>query len=615
MGDSVGKRGCWAVSAVLVVFGWLALANTAAASCSMTGDAVTCTYTGAGTYTFSVPAGGASLDVTAVGAAGGAGGGGGGFSAGAPGLGASVEDASLTVGGNQDLSVIVGAVGANGGGTLSGGAGGVPGGGAGGNAASTLWPGGGGGGYSGLFGPSSTPLVIAGGGGGGAGAGPAGGGGDIGSGGHAGANGPSLGGSNAFGGAGATGTAGGAGGGGQFVGACGTPTSNGSDGSSVTGGQGGFGNVGGGGGGGGYSGGGGGGGGCSQPGGGGGGGASFGVGSLTNGANITDPASVTIRYTMSAPTASITTPANGATYAQGQVVQSSFSCSEGSGGTGIASCTDQNGNASGTAIDTSTPGAHTLTAKAISKDGLGGSSSVSYTVIAPAGATPAPPVVAQAAAIRVDAPSASVFGAAGSPVRCTARTGLLRSCRVTLLSGGRVLARGRASGSDARVLTVRLRLTASGRTVLVRHLGGVRVRVTATAATSGGTRSARARTRALLAVEHVVTPPGSWTPNEAALSARGRRFLQSLRTRLIAVAAVRCDGYSAKVREESINATRISVDRAAAVCAALRRFGVTGRRTVVGHGDSRSIASNTTAAGRARNRRVEVTIRHRPTRM
>jgi hypothetical protein len=614
MSGSCGSVGKWGIAA-LAVLGLLAFADTAAASCSQTGVTVTCTYTGAGTYTFSAPAAGASLDVTAVGAAGGAGGAGGGFPAGPAGLGASVESAAIPVGGNQDLSVIVGAAGANGGGTLTGGAGGVPGGGAGGNAASTFWPGGGGGGYSGLFGPSSTPLVVAGGGGGGAGAGPAGGGGDIGSGGHAGTDGPSLGGSNAFGGAGATGTAGGAGGGGQFVGVCGTPTSNGGDGSTVTGGQGGFGNVGGGGGGGGYSGGGGGGGGCSRPGGGGGGGASFGAGGLTNGTNTADPASVTIRYTVSAPTASITAPANGATYAPGQVVNSSFSCSEGSGGTGIASCTDQKGNASGAPIDTSAPGAHTFTVKAISKDGLEGSSSVSYTVTAPGGKTPAAPAVAQAAAIRVDAPSASVFGRNGSPVRCTARTGLLRSCSVSLRRGGRVLARGRASRSDVRVLTVRLRLTAYGRALLARHLGGVQVRVTATAATNGGTRSARARTRALLAVEHVVTPPGSWTPNEAALSARGRRFLRSLRTRLVAVASVRCDGYSAKVREESINATRISVDRAAAVCAALRRFGVTGPRTVAGHGDARSIASNTTAAGRARNRRVEVTIRHRPTRL
>jgi hypothetical protein len=210
-----------------------------------------------------------------------------------------------------------------------------------------------------------------------------------------------------------------------------------------------------------------------------------------------------------------------------------------------------------------------------------------------------------------------VFGQAGSPARCAVQSGLVRACSVSMLSGGRVLARGRAtaSGAGARAVTVRLKLTRSGRAVLARHLGGVRLRVEASATTSAGTRSARARTRGVLAVEHLVTPPDSWLPNQAVLSARGRRFLRSLRGSVIAVVRVRCDGYSAKVSASSSNSTRISAARAAAVCAALRRFGVTKAPTVVGHGGSRPIASNTTEAGRAANRRVEVTITHRPTRL
>ncbi len=87
-----------------------------------------------------------------------------------------------------------------------------------------------------------------------------------------------------------------------------------------------------------------------------------------------------LTYTVASPTASITAPGNGAIYAQAQVVDSSFSCTDGSGGTGIASCLDQSGRPSGIAIDTSSIGTHTFTGTATSKDGLTGTDSVSYTV-------------------------------------------------------------------------------------------------------------------------------------------------------------------------------------------------------------------------------------------
>jgi hypothetical protein len=252
-----------------------------------------CTFSTAGIYTFTVPAGVTSLDVKAVGAAGGDGD--------APrlvlgGEGASVQDTAVPVTPGQTLIVVVGGAGQAGTETV-GGAGGSPGGGGaagdpGGNANATL-EGGGGGGYSGLLDSSANPLVIAGGGGGGGGAG--GPGGDAGSQGTAGPDG------GGGGGGPGTSTAGGAGGAGGF--ACdGNGSGAGSDGASLKGGQGGDSNSNassthssGGGGGGGYYGGGGGGGGCF--GGGGGGGSSFGVGpGLSNQVNTTDPASVSISY-------------------------------------------------------------------------------------------------------------------------------------------------------------------------------------------------------------------------------------------------------------------------------------------------------------------------------
>jgi outer membrane protein OmpA-like peptidoglycan-associated protein len=229
--------------------------------------------------------------------------------------------------------------------------------------------------------------------------------------------------------------------------------------------------------------------------------------------------------------------------------------------------------------------------------------------------------------MRLGVARASIFGRSGSRVRCRMRGGSIRACAVRLVVGRRVIARGRGASEQTgrRSLTVTLRLTARGRALLARRLGGVgaRVRAHATtnadarsaarphATTNAGARSAAARTRAILRVERFATPPGSWTPDEASLTARGRRFVRGLRGKLIAVARVRCDGHDADARASSTSTLRLSLARARTMCDALRTLGVRPRTKLAGHGDSEPIASNATTAGRAKNRRVEVTLTHR----
>ena len=78
------------------------------------------------------------------------------------------------------------------------------------------------------------------------------------------------------------------------------------------------------------------------------------------------------------PTASVTTPADGASYTLGQAVNASYSCQDSAGAPGIRSCTGTVAN--GAAIDTSTVGVHSFSVTATSWDGLTATTTTHYTV-------------------------------------------------------------------------------------------------------------------------------------------------------------------------------------------------------------------------------------------
>ncbi len=90
-------------------------------------------------------------------------------------------------------------------------------------------------------------------------------------------------------------------------------------------------------------------------------------------------ATASISYTVAAaPTARISSPANGATYTRGQVVDAAYGCREGTAGPGLASCVGT--VAPGRPIDTASVGAHSFTVTALSIDGQRATVTVRYTV-------------------------------------------------------------------------------------------------------------------------------------------------------------------------------------------------------------------------------------------
>ncbi len=362
-----------ALCAAILVSAWAAAPATAAVT-------QTFTFTG-GEQTFLVPAGVTKLHLLVVGGSGG--------SSGSPGGVGDQVKADLQVTPGQTLYVEVGGDGQN---SAGGGAGGFNGGAAGGGGGSPIAAGGGGASdirtaprSTGLS--PDTRLVVAGGGGGGGGSGESEGGG---TGGAAGEGGEASAGGNGGGGAGTEGEGGslgfgigeGGGTGGQLGLGGGGETSCGSGG-------------GGGGGGGGYYGGGGAGAGCVITGGGGGGGGSSlvpagGTQSLTSPA---PPPQVQITYT-SPPSIEVASPADGATYTQGQAVTATYSCNA-HDGAGITTCAGPVANGAG--LDTATLGHHTFTVDAKDTDGGAASKSVGYTVVVAPLPLPALTAVSQSA--------------------------------------------------------------------------------------------------------------------------------------------------------------------------------------------------------------------------
>jgi virginiamycin B lyase len=156
--------------------------------------------------------------------------------------------------------------------------------------------------------------------------------------------------------------------------------------------------------------------------------------------------SASITYTVAAPpSATIAAPGSGKTYTQDEVIATEFACTEGSYGSGLASCDDSNATVTASggrgSLSTTALGAHTYTVSAVSKDGQSTSTAIRYTV-----------VVAPKTSIKTS--SARVTGT-GVKVRLACAAAVHHVCRGTLslTVAGKRLVRRRVHG-HLRTVTV-----------------------------------------------------------------------------------------------------------------------------------------------------------------
>jgi hypothetical protein len=199
-------------------------------------------------------------------------------------------------------------------------------------------------------------------------------------------------------------------------------------------------------------------------------------------------ATATIRYTViGPPSAQIASPADGASYAPGQVVAASYGCTEAAGGPGIQSCAGT--VAAGAPIDTTEPGQHTFTVTAISNDGQHAALTFHYTVVPASNQFAVRHVkVGRNGIVQFDVelPGAGqlvVLETAWKPSRhARAAADLLRPG-----PGRYVFARRRLAIEQAETLHVKLSLSARARRQVRHHRRPLRINLWITYQPAGGT--------------------------------------------------------------------------------------------------------------------------------
>jgi outer membrane protein OmpA-like peptidoglycan-associated protein len=148
-----------------------------------------------------------------------------------------------------------------------------------------------------------------------------------------------------------------------------------------------------------------------------------------------------------------------------------------------------------------------------------------------------------------------------------------------------------------------------GRALLKDHPGGLHVKLAITASTFDGaqqftmTKTTMLHPPQLLVIPNIGLFPGAGTTLDRA----GRSYVGAVVGVIQDATKVECEGYTDNTVSGK-QAHDLALKRAQAVCDALGADGLSAPTSAISFGASRPLASNATAAGRARNRRVEIRV-------
>jgi outer membrane protein OmpA-like peptidoglycan-associated protein len=212
----------------------------------------------------------------------------------------------------------------------------------------------------------------------------------------------------------------------------------------------------------------------------------------------------------------------------------------------------------------------------------------------------------------------------GVGVGCSITGTVLTACKVDLYANAGTAANGRASAAAAapvlvgtgtyrtaggsKKVQVDVTLNATGRALLRKQPHGLKVSVRITGTPVKGD-VLKATGVATLVAQHERATVGGFAINSAKLTAADQRQLRALAARVKGTAvALRAVGHTDASSDDARYLDALGLRRARAVAAFLRAHGVKAKATVVSRGADAPKATNTTAAGRAENRRVELRI-------